>query len=154
MGSALCGDGAGLTDAITMVDVDVEVQYARMVLEKLKNAEDDVVDVAEARRLGLLGVVHPARPVDRDVRLLCHQLLRRLQAVETNKTNNKFKQILPGAGVARAEVVETVEHGAVRGAHVVVGQRLAELLDVVGGDPLQGRVSNNQPTSASAQESA
>jgi hypothetical protein len=37
------------------------------VLEQLQDAQDDVVDVAEARALRLLGVVQAAGPVDRDV---------------------------------------------------------------------------------------
>jgi len=38
-----------------------------MNFEKFKNAENNVVDVAEAGRLGLLGVVQAAGPVDGDV---------------------------------------------------------------------------------------
>jgi len=38
-----------------------------MNFEKFKNAENNVVDVAEAGRLCLLGVVQAAGPVDSDV---------------------------------------------------------------------------------------
>jgi hypothetical protein len=38
-------------------------------LEQFENGEHDVVDVAEARGLTLLGVVQATRPVDADVRL-------------------------------------------------------------------------------------
>jgi len=38
-----------------------------MVLQELQDAEDNVVDVAEARRLALLRVVEAAGPVDADV---------------------------------------------------------------------------------------
>ena len=39
----------------------------RVRLEQLQDRQHDVVDVAKARSLGLLGVVHPARPVEADV---------------------------------------------------------------------------------------
>uniref|UniRef100_A0A8D3BG67 Uncharacterized protein n=1 Tax=Scophthalmus maximus TaxID=52904 RepID=A0A8D3BG67_SCOMX len=44
------------------------------LLEQLEDGQDDVVNVAEARGLGLLGVVQSARPVDGDVRLLLVEL--------------------------------------------------------------------------------
>ena len=45
-------------------------------LEKFKNSQHDVVDVAETRRFRLLGVVEPSCPVDGDVCLLFVQLDR------------------------------------------------------------------------------
>lgn len=45
-------------------------------LEEFENAEDDVVDVTEARRLRLLGVMQTSAPVDGDVRRLLVQLHR------------------------------------------------------------------------------
>ena len=59
----------GLLHAVAVVDVDVDVQHARVVLQQLQDAQHDVVHVAEARRLALLRVVQPARPVHRDVRV-------------------------------------------------------------------------------------
>lgn len=44
------------------------------LLEQLEDGQDDVVDVAETRGLGLLGVVESAGPVDGDVCLLLVQL--------------------------------------------------------------------------------
>lgn len=44
------------------------------LLEQLEDGEDDVVDVAETRGLGLLGVVESSGPVDGDVCLLLVQL--------------------------------------------------------------------------------
>lgn len=41
-----------------------------MRLQELQNGQDDVVDVAEARGFRLLGVVHPAGPVEAHVRPL------------------------------------------------------------------------------------
>ena len=60
-----------LFDAIAVVNVNVNVKHARVVLEKLKDGHDNVVDVAEARRLELFGVVQTACPVDGNVTLLC-----------------------------------------------------------------------------------
>ena len=45
-------------------------------LEEFENAEDDVVDVTEARRLRLLGMMQTSAPVDGDVRRLLVQLHR------------------------------------------------------------------------------
>lgn len=56
------------------MDVNVDVQNAIVAFEQLEDAEDDIVYVAEARRLALLGVVQPARPVDGDIRLLAVEL--------------------------------------------------------------------------------
>ena len=47
----------GLLDAIAVVDVDVEVEHARVHLEQLEDAEDDIVDIAEPAGLYLLGVM-------------------------------------------------------------------------------------------------
>ena len=52
-----------------MVDIDVDIQDARVMQEELKNGEHNIIDVAETRRFGLLGVVQPARPIDGDVGL-------------------------------------------------------------------------------------
>lgn len=64
------GGPEGLLDAVAVVDVDVDVEDARVVAEELQDGEDDVVDVAEAGCFGLFGVVQAAGPVDRDARLV------------------------------------------------------------------------------------
>lgn len=46
------------------------------LLQQLQDSQDDVVDIAESRRLRLLGVVEAAGPVDGDVCLLLVQLHR------------------------------------------------------------------------------
>lgn len=56
-----------LLHTVPVVHVDVDVQHPRVVLEELEDGEHEVVDVAEARGLALLGVVQAARPVDGDV---------------------------------------------------------------------------------------
>mmetsp|Transcript_11210 Transcript_11210/g.24142 ORF Transcript_11210/g.24142 Transcript_11210/m.24142 type:complete len:274 (+) Transcript_11210:1586-2407(+) len=48
----------GLLHTIAVVDVNVHVQHPRIHLEQLQDAEHNVVHVAEAGRLGLLGVMH------------------------------------------------------------------------------------------------
>uniref|UniRef100_A0A3B3SMG2 Uncharacterized protein n=1 Tax=Paramormyrops kingsleyae TaxID=1676925 RepID=A0A3B3SMG2_9TELE len=54
-------------------DIPPHAAQSRL-LQQLQNGQDDVVDVAEAGGLGLLGVMQPSRPVDGDVRLLLVQL--------------------------------------------------------------------------------
>ena len=47
-GARWAGAARHLLDAVAVVDVDVEVEHARVVLEQLEDAQHDVVDVAEA----------------------------------------------------------------------------------------------------------
>mmetsp|Transcript_8011 Transcript_8011/g.32957 ORF Transcript_8011/g.32957 Transcript_8011/m.32957 type:complete len:411 (-) Transcript_8011:6-1238(-) len=120
------GGVEGFLHAVTVVDVDVDVQYALVNLEQLEDREHDVVDVAKAGSLVLLRVVKATRPVDDGVRLL---------VVQTDRTAHG------AAGVDLAEVEQAVEHRAVLGAvealelpHVlvlVVGGDEAEELDVL-----------------------
>ncbi len=92
----------GFLDAVAVVNVYIDVDDALMIFQEFEYGDDDVVDVAEAGRLRLFGVMQAAGPVDGDVRLLL---------VEFHS---------PGHGSARrdlAEFVETVEHRTVL-AHV------------------------------------
>jgi len=99
------GRARGLGRTVAVVDVDVDVQHARVALEQLEDGEHDVVDVAEARGLLLVRVVQPARPVDRDVALPRVQPPRALDR---------------RAGVHRAELVEPLEDRAVLADAVLV----------------------------------
>lgn len=62
------GGVEGFFDAVAVVAVDVNVEDAGVGAEELEDAEDDVVDVAEAGGFVLFGVVEAAGPVDGDVR--------------------------------------------------------------------------------------
>ena len=108
----------GLLDAVAVVDVDVDVEDALVLLEELEDGQNAVVDVAEARRLGLLGVMEAAGPVDDDVGAV---LVEAAGAAD-------------GAGsVQLAELEEAVENGAV--LPDVEALELADVvLHVVGGD--------------------
>ena len=57
-----------------MVDVDIDVEHPLVILEQLEDGQHDVVDVAEAAGLALLGVVEASGPVDCDVRRLLVEL--------------------------------------------------------------------------------
>lgn len=92
------GEVESFLHAVAMVHVDVDVKHARMMFQQFQNADDDVVDVAEARRLVLLRMVQSAAPVDANVALVLVDLLRALQA---------------RARVIGAELEETVEDRAV-----------------------------------------
>ena len=63
-----------LLNTISMMNVDVNVQDPLVVLQQLQNSQDDIVHIAEARRLRLLGVVQPSSPVDGDVGRLLVEL--------------------------------------------------------------------------------
>mmetsp|Transcript_36157 Transcript_36157/g.116436 ORF Transcript_36157/g.116436 Transcript_36157/m.116436 type:complete len:332 (+) Transcript_36157:111-1106(+) len=88
----------GLLDAVAVVDVDVQVEHASVHLEQLQDREYDVVDVAEAGRLGSLRVVQSARPVDRDVGSA---------SVEAHRAVDRSSR------VQAAVVVQAVKDGAV-----------------------------------------
>lgn len=68
-----------------------------MLLEQLEDGKDNVVDIAEPRRLALLGVVQASCPVDGDV----------VAVVELDGAADGASR------VCLAEVVEAVEDGAV-----------------------------------------
>lgn len=87
-----------LLDAVAVVNVDVDVKNALVVLEQLEDTEHNVVDVAEAGRLRLLGVVEAAAPVDADLR----RLLVELDGCSHRAARRQL-----------AELVEAVENGAV-----------------------------------------
>mmetsp|Transcript_21460 Transcript_21460/g.55233 ORF Transcript_21460/g.55233 Transcript_21460/m.55233 type:complete len:327 (-) Transcript_21460:288-1268(-) len=119
------GGVEGLLHAVAVVDVDVDVQHARVVLEQLEDREHDVVHVAEAGRLALLRVVQPARPVD------CYV---RLSAIELHCATNR------AARRDLAELVHAIEHRAVL-AHIESLELLGVVAHVVRRDHLEeGRV--------------
>lgn len=124
----------GLLDAVAVMDVDVDVQDAGVHLEELEDGQDDVIDVAEAGRLGLLGVMEAPGPVDGDVGVV---------VVEADGP------VDGGAGVQLGELEQSVEDGTVGvlpGVELlhlagvlpeVVGVDLGEEVDVVVG--VEGR---------------
>ena len=64
-----------LLDAVAVVAVDIDVEHAGDGAEELEDAEDDVVNVAEARGFALLCVVEATGPVDGNVGLAFHESL-------------------------------------------------------------------------------
>lgn len=64
------GRPEGLLDAITMVNVNIDVEDTRVVQEELEDREDDVIYVAESRRFRFFRVMKTTRPVNCDVRLV------------------------------------------------------------------------------------
>lgn len=111
----------GLLDAVAVVHVYINVQDARMVLEQLQDSNDNVVDVTEAGRLELLGVVQAAGPVDGDVTAVLVQLHGAVQR---------------RARVHGTKVVQALEHRTIL-AHVEVVQVLAVRGQGLRRDPLQ-----------------
>lgn len=64
------GRPEGLLDAITMVNVNIDVEDTRVVQEELEDREDDVIYVAESRRFRFFRVMKTTRPVNCDIRLV------------------------------------------------------------------------------------
>ena len=85
-------------DAVAVVDINVNIQHARVVLEQLQDAQHNVVHVAEARPLGLFRVVQSARPVDGNVALAVIQATHCVQRA---------------ARVNLTKVEDAVKHGTV-----------------------------------------
>lgn len=54
-------------NAVTVMDVNIDVQNTRMKPEELQDGQDDVVDVAESGSLSFVGMVEAARPIDGDI---------------------------------------------------------------------------------------
>ena len=65
------GEVEGLLYSIAMVNIYVNIQHSRVVLEQLQNGNDNVVDVAESRGLKLFSMVQPSRPIDGHITALC-----------------------------------------------------------------------------------
>jgi hypothetical protein len=114
---AAVGKVESLFDAVTVVDVDVEVQHARVDVEQLDNRQHDVVDVAEPARLRFLGVVQPSRPVYSNVRLPVQQ-----QAGGVNG----------GTRGDLAEIVEPIEGGTIGGLAYLKPLALLEVFQSAG----------------------
>mmetsp|Transcript_5354 Transcript_5354/g.15736 ORF Transcript_5354/g.15736 Transcript_5354/m.15736 type:complete len:478 (+) Transcript_5354:47-1480(+) len=134
-----------LLHAISVVDVNVDVEDSRMVLEELQARDDNVVDVAEPTRFALLGMVQTPAPIDGNVASPGIQLARAVngcprvhaaklvQAVEDRAvrvlTNIELLHLLSkrlvGAGpTAKANLVEEA---------VGVGSDAAQKVNVLGG---------------------
>lgn len=110
----------GLLHPISVVHVDVYVQNSRVILEQFQNADDDVVDVAKARRFKFLGVVQSPRPINGDITVVVVEFHSSLQG---------------SARVHRTEVEKAVEYRTVV-PDVVVAEMLCESLDVLRRDSL------------------
>jgi hypothetical protein len=105
--------------------VDVDVEHARIYFQQFQYANDDIIDVAEARGLPLFGMMKTSGPVDGDVARVVVELHRSIDG---------------GARVASAEVVEALEDGTVaalieviktfRDAWFVRGRDFLEKFDV------------------------
>mmetsp|Transcript_4330 Transcript_4330/g.13090 ORF Transcript_4330/g.13090 Transcript_4330/m.13090 type:complete len:341 (+) Transcript_4330:459-1481(+) len=63
-----------LLHSVAVVNINVDVQNPRKVLEELQNRKHDIVDVAESRGLRLLRVMKSTGPVDRYVCGARHEL--------------------------------------------------------------------------------
>lgn len=55
-------------NAISVVDIDVDVQYSRKDFQQFQDADNDVIDIAKPISLSFLRVMEAATPVNCDVR--------------------------------------------------------------------------------------
>lgn len=103
----------GLFYTVTVMHVNVNVQDALVVLKQLQDGQHDVVDVAEARRLALLGVVQAAAPVDGHI---CVSVVQPHCAVDggARVTLTEWEQIGEDGAVSELAHVEAGHEGAQR----------------------------------------
>ena len=88
----------GLFYPVTVVNIDVYIEYTRMVEEQLENGENNIIDIAEARCFRLFGVVKAAGPIYCNVGLV----------------RGEFSSCVErGSGVKRAVLVEAIENRAI-----------------------------------------
>ena len=66
-----------LLHSISVVDVDINVENPLVVFQQLQDGQDNVVDVAEAGSLALLGVMQTSGPIDGDVGSLERRSMKR-----------------------------------------------------------------------------
>jgi len=73
-----CHDAVGgpesLLDTIAVVNINIDVEYARVVKQELEYSDNNVIDVAKARCFGLLGVMKTPGPVDCNIGLVVGEL--------------------------------------------------------------------------------
>lgn len=53
----------GLLNPITMMDINIDIQYSLISLEQFQNSQDTVIDIAEPRGLRLFGMMQPTGPI-------------------------------------------------------------------------------------------
>lgn len=70
----------GLLDPISMVHINIEIEHSRVELEELEDAEDDVVDVAEATSILSFGMVEASHPIDHNISLACYDQISSVDA--------------------------------------------------------------------------
>ena len=67
--------GRGRSEIITYINVE----HPWVILKQLQDGHHNIVDVAEATGLKLLGMMQASAPVDSDLRLFCDQLFSGLK---------------------------------------------------------------------------
>jgi len=50
-------------DSITMVDINIEIQYSIVHFQQFQDAKDNIVDIAKSRSLTFLGMMVATTPV-------------------------------------------------------------------------------------------
>lgn len=76
------------------MNVDVNVQYTRVMFKKLKNAENNIIDVTESRSLKFFGVMQSSGPVDRNIAVFVVELnscLQRRSCVNRTKIEDTIE---------------------------------------------------------------
>lgn len=101
-----------------------------MNLEELENAKNDIIDVAEAGGLGLLGVVEAAGPIDGDVGVGAVELDGGADGAAGGGLAEGEEAVEDGAVLADVEALEVAGEGGVGEGG---GGDGGEEVDVVGG---------------------
>ena len=85
----------GLFDSVSVVHVDIEIEHPRVDLQQLKDAKDDVIDVAKSTGFRLLGVVIASRPIYHDIALTSDQQICCIDASARSQPTKVIKPFEP-----------------------------------------------------------
>lgn len=128
------GDVESLLNPVAVVNINVNVKDAWVLLEELKDGKDDVIGVAEARRGSLLRMVQAAGPVDGNVRTAEHKVAGAIDAAacrDATKGEQPVEQRAVYLGKAVGSGAADVEAGEVGSVVLaVVRSDTAQKVDV------------------------
>ena len=120
-----------LLDTIAVVNVDVDVENALMVLEQLEDCEDAVVNVAKSARFRLFGVVESSRPVDDNIALVAIESLcapYRARRVDLAKLKEaiKYRAVLSDVEALKLAhvLVHVIRRHESQKVHIVISMKL------------------------------
>lgn len=66
-----------------MMDINIQIEYSGVTFKKLKNAKDDIVNIAEATGICIFGMMESSHPIYYNISLACNYQIRSINAAPT-----------------------------------------------------------------------